>query len=135
MKSVVFFLVLLSALYAADGDDINRLIEEIVNAPAETRYEKMNAFKKKMRELNTLQRAEALKALQMKACPDRDLPAAAAAEHRLQNRGRLDKSGNAAEQMRMRQQQYRMHKSGNGNGGGGGHTSRIPPTRPHQGGR
>lgn len=60
------------ALSAAQERDINALIDDIVNATPETRFEKMNAFKLRMRELNQAQRAEALKALSAKAYPDLD---------------------------------------------------------------
>lgn len=64
MRHIVLAMALYGALHASQQDsDINTLIDEIVNAPQQERYEKMNAFKLKMRELNQQQRAEALKAL------------------------------------------------------------------------
>jgi hypothetical protein len=65
LRHLVLVMTLYGALHASQQDnDINTLIDEIVNAPQQERYEKMNAFKQKMREMNQEQRTEALKALQ-----------------------------------------------------------------------
>jgi len=72
MRYLFFVLSCCVALSAAQERDINALIDDIVNATPETRFEKMNAFKLRMRELNQAQRAEALQALQAKAYPDLD---------------------------------------------------------------
>jgi hypothetical protein len=77
----IFLLISLfcSTLLTAQEGDIDALIDEVVHAPQETRYEKMNAFKKQMRELNRQQREEALEALRARMNADAE-PAAADAE-------------------------------------------------------
>jgi len=63
MRYFLAILTLCTALLAAEGDNIDTLIDDIVTAPKAERYEKMNAFKLKMREMNRQQRSEALEAL------------------------------------------------------------------------
>jgi len=72
MRYLVMMLSLCAMLLATDEQEINTLIDDIVNASPQTRYEKMNAFKLKMRELNQEQRRAALEALRAKAYPALD---------------------------------------------------------------
>ena len=69
MRYLFLILSCCLVLSAAQERDINALIDDIVNATPETRYEKMNAFKLRMRELNQVQRTEALETLRAKAYP------------------------------------------------------------------
>lgn len=109
MKHLIIALALLSTLLAATDSEIDRLIEAVLNASPETRYEKMNAFKTKMRELNAQQRSEALKVLQAKVYPQLD-PATAAQRQPVPT-VRPDQTPTAQQQMRSQQQQYRMQES------------------------
>ncbi|MHC3993324.1 hypothetical protein ACXWTF_00685 [Thiomicrolovo sp. ZZH C-3] len=64
MRYFLTILALCSALLAAEPEEIDTLIDAVINAPKSERFEKMNAFKLKMRELNQQQRRQALEALQ-----------------------------------------------------------------------
>ena len=64
MRYFLTILTLATLLAAAPQSEIDALINDVVHAPEAQRYEKMNAFKRKMRELNEQQRREALEALQ-----------------------------------------------------------------------
>ena len=77
MRHFLTILLLAPLLAAAPQSEIDALINDVVNAPQAERYEKMNAFKLKMRELNRQQRSEALDALQqrMQTTSTADAPA------------------------------------------------------------
>ncbi|WP_345985603.1 hypothetical protein WCX49_00360 [Sulfurimonas sp. HSL-1656] len=64
MRYFLTILALCTALLAAEAEEIDAMIDAVINAPKAERFEKMNAFKLKMRELNQQQRSEALEALQ-----------------------------------------------------------------------
>ena len=64
MRYFLTILVFSTALLAAEAEEIDTMIDAVINAPKAERFEKMNAFKLKMRELNQQQRSEALEALQ-----------------------------------------------------------------------
>jgi hypothetical protein len=97
-----FFMILTfcSALLAAQPDEIDALIDEIVHAPQEQRFEKMNAFKQKMRELNRQQRAEALEALRARMNADAEPAADEAKTQRTRTR--------TEEAVRQQQMQQRL---------------------------
>jgi len=77
MKTIVIFLALTATILAASNMEINALIDAIVTADPQSRYEKVNAFKTKMRALNARQRRQALETLQQRMYPALD-PAHAA---------------------------------------------------------
>lgn len=69
MKTIVIFLALTATILAASNMEINALIDAIVTADPQSRYEKVNAFKTKMRVLNAQQRRQALETLQQRMYP------------------------------------------------------------------
>jgi hypothetical protein len=108
MRYLFLLFSLCFALSAAQEGDINAMIDDIVNASPEARYEKMNAFKLKMRELNQAQRAEALETLRAKAYPGLE----AGQTQRLQDakaRG-TQNGGGMNQQLQMQQQQQMLHQ-------------------------
>ena len=129
MKAIWTALLLCSALFAAGEVSIDALIADIVNAPPQERYEKMNAFKRKMRQLNAEERARAIETLRAKAYPSAGGPAEGTRQaHRMEHRG--DRSPEGMQQMRMQQQQYQMRKGGGmGNGRPPGNRPRRPSGR------
>ena len=101
MRYLCTILAFCAALMAQERD-INALIDDVVNATPETRYEKMNAFKMRMRELNQAQRTEALKTLRAKAYAgigSDDMPKAA------QGQSGGETATQQQQQLRMQQQQ------------------------------
>ncbi len=67
MKTFVLTAVIgCATLFAAPPGDIEALIDAVLAAPPQQRYEKMNAFKRKMRELNAHERSRALRTLHEK---------------------------------------------------------------------
>jgi len=97
-----------AVLLATDEQEINTLIEDIVNASPQERYEKMNAFKLKMRELNQEQRRHALEALRAKAYPALDpQQSVPQGDSKQQPQPR---SGDAMRQLQLQQQQQQMLK-------------------------
>lgn len=128
MKKFLVGLLLLSAFAAASDDEIDRLIDDVLKASPETRYEKMNAFKTKMRELNAQQRSEALKALQAKAYPNLEASGITASPAAAQT-PRPDRTPAAQQQMRTQQQQFQMQTGGQN---GAGPENGRRPNRPVQ---
>lgn len=88
-------------LLAANDAEIEALIDAIVTATPQTRHEKVNAFKAKMRELNARQRRQALEALQQKMYPQLD--PAKAAQSVPQTPLTPQQSGSAQQQMKMQE--------------------------------
>lgn len=58
MKHFIAVILLMASLQAAS--DLKAMIEEINSATGEERYQKMNAFKKALREMNAQNRLEAI---------------------------------------------------------------------------
>jgi len=115
MRYILLLFTFCMIVSAADEGEINALIDAIVHSPPETRYEKMNAFKQKMRELNAQQRAEALDALRKRAYPD----LGASGGVRTQAGPGATQNAAGEQQMRMQQQMQRQQmQPGNAPGGG-----------------
>ncbi|WP_345970251.1 hypothetical protein WCX72_00385 [Sulfurimonas sp. HSL1-6] len=110
MRYFLAILTLCAALTAAETEEIDTLIDAVINAPKAERFEKMNAFKLKMRELNQQQRSEALEALQSRMQTDEDTaalqrkPAGSEAVMQQQMRQQLK-----TQQQMQQMQQQQMH--------------------------
>ena len=61
---ILLFLLPLSILKANSSSNINTMILDIQNSPANERYQKMNDFKKMLRNMNAQNRMQALENLQ-----------------------------------------------------------------------
>ncbi len=124
---LLFFLVFSRLLHAdATQDQINTLIQAIVESNPDTRYEKVNAFKLKMRELNLKQRQKALESLQQKMYPALNADKTAQG---YQQRRHSDKAHSGALQQQIRMQQRMQMHNGQGSQKGGG-TPKTPQPRP-----
>jgi enoyl-CoA hydratase/carnithine racemase len=125
MRKFLMILLFTGVLFGAGNAEINAIVDAIVASPPETRYEKVNAFKAKMRELNAQQRQKALEILQQKMYPQLD-PAntAQALQQAKQPAHPMQQNSNAQQQMRLQQQQLRMQDGS----GGGGNKQNMPGT-------
>lgn len=128
-KIVILLFFVLTCLLQADvtQTQINTLIQEIVESTQDTRYEKLNAFKLKMRELNLQQRQKALESLQQKMYPALNTDKTAQGFQQHQQRDKTH-SGGLQQQIRMQQRMQMHNGQGNPKGSGGG--PKTPQHRP-----
>jgi len=110
---LILGLLLWLPLFAATPEEINALIDDIVHADPQTRYEKLNAFKLKMRELNAEQRRNALRSLQTQMYPELDPAQAAGTMHA--GSGTQTSGQNGA----VQRQQLRLKQPAQAGGAGG----------------
>ena len=109
MRHTLTILSLCAALSAAEKQEINAMIDDIVNASPQSRYEKMNAFKQKMREMNRQQRSEALDALREKAYPDLEPQRLSQPQNALPS-GNAKIGNTGQQQLQLQQQQMRQQQ-------------------------